>query len=58
VNNIKVITQYEIKKLVDKGFLTQDHRGFVNKKGSPVGFTKTVHKRYIEDFYADKAKTL
>ena len=30
----------------------------MTKNGNHIGFTKTVNRRYIEDYYADKAKTL
>ena len=58
---LKVITKKEIQKLLDAGILRNSKYGYVNKKGSQVGYYRTAgaaHKRYIQDWYADKAKTL
>lgn len=58
---IKQITKQEIQKLLDAGILRNTHRGYVNRKGNQVGYYRTTgvgHKRYIQDWYADKAKKL
>ena len=59
---LKEIKKEEITKLIEAGFIKLSGKGgYVNpKKHQPVGLVKTVHGRhyYIEDFYADKAKTL
>ena len=44
--------------LLSNGILRNTHKGYVNSKGHRVGHYKTVHKQYIEDYYADIAKTL
>ena len=59
--SIKVITKEELQKLLDRCILRNTHRGYVNKKGNPVGLYRTRgagRKRWIEDWYADKAKNL
>ena len=44
---------------MDKGIIRNTHKGYINKKGYHVGYYKTTgNKRYIEDYYADKAKSL
>lgn len=45
-------------KLLDAHILKNTNTGYVNTKGNHVGFYKTVHKLYIENRYADKAKKL
>lgn len=56
---IKPISKKEIEKLMDKGIIRNTHKGYINKKGYHVGYYKTSgDKRYIEDYYADKAKSL
>ena len=44
--------------LLEHGIIRNTSKGYVNKKGNHVGHYKTVHKQYIEDWYANKAKTL
>lgn len=54
---IKPISKKEIEKLMDKGIIRNTHKGYINKKGYHVGYYKTSgNNRYIEDYYADKAK--
>ncbi len=55
---IKQISKREMELLLSHGILRNTHKGYVNLKGYHVGHYKTVHKQYIEDYYADKAKTL
>lgn len=58
---IKIITKEELQKLIDAGILKNTNRGYVNKKGYTVGFYRTKgagRKRWIEDWYADKAKKI
>ena len=51
---IKQISKQGIEKLLKDGIIRNTHRGYVNpKNGECIGFRKTVHKRYIEDYYAD-----
>ena len=63
--NSKVIKTHHnrvdgIQKLIEKGFLKNTGKGYVNpKKNYRVGYYKTCGgHRYIEDFYADMAKKL
>lgn len=56
---MKEITQAEISKLIDGGYIRNTYRGYVNAKtNSPCGFYRTRTKRYIEDKYANIAKRL
>ena len=58
---IKVITKKELQKLLDAGIIRNTHRGYVNRKGNEVGYYRTTgvgKKRYIEDWYANKAQKL
>ena len=57
---MKEISKEGIQKLIEKGFLKNTRDGYVNpKKDYRVGYYKTCGgHRYIEDWYADKAKTL
>lgn len=56
---IKLVTKKEMEKLLSHGYLRQTHTGYVNNKGQHVGYYKTCGgKRYITDWYADKAKQL
>ena len=51
---IKQISKQGIEKLLKDGVIRHTNRGYVNpKNGEHIGFYKTVHKRYIEDYYAD-----
>ena len=54
VKIIKQISKEGIEKLLKDGIIRHTHRGYVNpKNGEHIGFYKTVHKKYIEDYYAD-----
>ena len=54
VKIIKQISKTQIEKLLKDGVIRNTHRGYVNpKNGEHIGFYKTVHKKYIEDYYAD-----
>ena len=58
---LKEITKQEVQKLIDAGFLRNTRVGYVNEKGYRIGYYKTkgcAKKRYIQDQYADQAKTL
>jgi hypothetical protein len=57
-NPIKEISKTNIDKLVKAGIIKNTHSGYVNRNGNPVGFYRSVHKRWIEDRYADKANEL
>ena len=54
VKIIKQISKNGIEKLLKDGIIRNTHNGYVNpKNGEHIGFYKTVHKKYIEDYYAD-----
>lgn len=55
---IKQISKREIQLLISNGIIFNTNHGYVNAKGKHIGHYSTVHKQYIEDYYADKAKTL
>ena len=57
---MKEISKEGIQKLIEKNFLKNTGKGYVNpKKDYRVGYYKTCGgHRYIEDFYADMAKKL
>jgi hypothetical protein len=57
---LKEISKQEIEKLIKAGYLKNTGKGYVNpKKNYRVGYYKTCGAhRYIEDWYADKAKNL
>ena len=57
---LKEISKEGIQKLIERGFLKNTGKGYVNpKKDYRVGYYKTCGgHRYVEDFYADKAKSL
>lgn len=44
--------------LLKEKILTSTERGVIDKNGSLVSYTKTKHKRYIMDEYADIAYNL
>ena len=60
MNLLKEITREEIKKLIKYNFIKNTGKGYINpKKNYRVGYYKTCGgHRYIEDWYADKAKNL
>ncbi len=53
VKKIKQISKQGIEKLLKNGIICNTCRGYVDSKGKYIGFYKTVHKRYVEDYYAD-----
>ena len=54
VKIIKQISKQGIERLLKEGVIRHTHRGYVNpKNGEHIGFYKAVHKKYIEDYYAD-----
>lgn len=53
VKKIKQISKQGIEKLLKDGVIRNTRRGYVDSKGEHIGFYKTVHKRYIEDYYAN-----
>ena len=57
---LKEISKDGIEKLIKAGHLKNTGKGYVNpKKDYRVGYYKTCGgSRYIEDWYADKAKNL
>jgi hypothetical protein len=55
---LKLVTKDEMKKLIAKGYILNTKRGYVDQRGSSIGFYKTRNKIYIRDKYADIAKTL
>lgn len=57
---LKEISKEGIQKLIERGLLKNTGNGYVNpKKNYRVGYYKTCGgHRYIEDFYANKAKSL
>lgn len=55
---MKEISKREMEKLVDAGVLINTRNGFINRKGYSVSFYRSKHKRYIEDWYANKARQL
>ena len=61
VNNIKEISKQDIIKLLELGIIKNTNRGYVNAKGSGIGYYRTKgsgHKRYIQDKYIDIANRL
>ena len=55
---MKEITREEMDLLLKEKILTSTERGVIDKNGSLVSYTKTKHKRYIMDEYADIAHNL
>lgn len=55
---LKLISKEEVEKLIEKDYLRNTPRGYVDRKGYTVGFYKTRNKRYIEDKYADIARKI
>lgn len=54
MKNIKQISKQGIKKLLKDGVIINTNRGYVNhKNGEHIVASKTVHKIYIEDYYAE-----
>lgn len=55
---MKEITKSEMDLLIQKGILISTGRGMMDKRGSLVSYSRTRHKRYIMDKYADIAHNL
>lgn len=55
---MKQIDKEGISLLLKHNILRNSGNGFINKKGSAIGFYRTRNKRYIEDKYADLARRL
>ena len=55
---IKEVNAKEMELVVKNKVVYNSKKGFVDKKGYPVGFYRTKNKRYIEDKYVDIAKKL
>ena len=57
---LKEISKQGIQKLIEKGVLKNTGRGYINPRNNyTVGYYKTCGgHRYIEDYFADMAKTL
>lgn len=47
-----------MKELIQNKIIQNTNKGLVNENGDIVGFYRTRNKRYIEDKYADMAKSL
>lgn len=55
---LKQITKEDMQKLIKNNYITNSRKGFVDKRGFVIGFSRTRNKYYIEDKYADIAKKL
>lgn len=55
---MKMITNEEMKRLFKNGIVKHTSKGITDKNGNPTGFYRTKTNRYIEDKYADIAKSL
>ena len=55
---MKEIKSNEMKELIQNKIIQNTNKGLVNENGDIVGFYRTRNKRYIEDKYADMAKSL
>lgn len=55
---MKEIKSKEMKELLQNKIIQNTNKGLVNENGDIVGFYRTRNKRYIEDKYADMAKSL
>lgn len=55
---MKEIKSNEMKELLQNKIIQNTNKGLVNENGDIVGFYRTRNKRYIEDKYADMAKSL
>ena len=56
--HLKEITKEGMELLINNKIITQTQRGFVNNKGSLISYTRTKHKRYTMDSYANLASKL
>ena len=48
----------EIQKLLKAGIIRNSNYGYIDQKGRHIGYYKSVHKRWIEDRFANQAQTL
>lgn len=55
---LKQISKEEIQKLLKAGIIRNSNYGYIDQKGRHIGYYKSVHKRWIEDRFANKAQTL
>ena len=55
---MKEISKEELNALLREGVIRNTRAGIVDRDGEPTGYCKTRHKRYIEDKYADWAKSI
>lgn len=56
VKNIKEITKQEMDLLINKGIIINTNHGYVDNKGSDIGFYRTkgvARKRYVKDKYVN-----
>lgn len=55
---MKEITDNAFKLLLQNGDIRSARNGFIDKEGSPIGYSRTKNKRYIEDRFVRLAETL
>lgn len=55
---MKEITKEGMELLIENNIIIPTQRGFTDKKGFLVSYTKTKHKRYMMDSYANLARRL
>ena len=55
---LKQISKEEIQKLLKAGKIRNSNYGYIDQKGRHIGYYKSVHKRWIEDRFANQAQTL
>lgn len=55
---LKQISKEEIQKLLKAGVIRNSNYGYIDQKGRHIGYYKSVHKRWIEDRFANQAQTL
>ena len=55
---LKQISKEEIQKLLKAGIIRNSNYGYIDQKGRHIGYYKSVHKRWIEDRFANQVQTL
>lgn len=55
---MKEVKIEEIKVLLKNRIIKNSSKGFINNKGTQIGFYRTRNKRYMEDSYVDIAREL
>ena len=55
---LKQISKEKKKKLLKAGVIRNSNYGYIDQKGRHIGYYKSVHKRWIEDRFANQAQTL